>query len=316
MAVNLVTGLLWACLGLVWQSTDVSSQVQAAIVELQRAGDYTRQRSAADRLATFGPAAAPAVPALIGVLRQPFARVGGDVMSPAPGYQEAIDAAKLAVLKIGPVAIPALIDGLRDPAGAVHLVEVLGQMDDPRIIPPLVAALGGPASQAAQAMLVTTTVPGAADAVAARRDDPSEHVRRGVMETLVGRRDLRALPLVEQVLAGSNPQQRMEAVSHLAALRPPDVRDRLRLLIGDADTYVRMRAVERLGVVGDRRDVPALIAALRDVTPPVRWAAASSLGRLKDERALRPLESALKTETDGASRQAIEDAIRQIRGGR
>src|SRR5262245_50088114 len=110
------------------QSTDTSGQLRAAIDDLQKPREYARQRSAAERLGRLGPVAEPAVPALIGVLRQPFERVGGDVMSPVPGYQEAIDAAKTAIRKVGPGAIPALTDALRDPAGALHIVELLGDM--------------------------------------------------------------------------------------------------------------------------------------------------------------------------------------------
>jgi HEAT repeat protein len=298
------------------QSAFAAGQLQAAIDDLQKPRDYARQRSAAERLAKLGPSAAPAVPALIGVLRQPFERVGGDVMSPVPGYLEAIDAAKLAIRKIGPTAIPALIDGLQDPPGSLHIVELLGEMDDPRVVAPLVGALGGPAGWKAQELLIKMVAPGVADAVAARLTDPSEQVRHEAMLTLVGRRDPRALPPVEKILAGSDQYKRMEAVGYLATLRPPDVRDRLQVLMKDADASVRFRAAERLGEVGDRRDVPAIIAALGDSASQVRWAAASSLGKLKDGRALAPLQAALKVETEGASRQAMEEAIRLIRGGR
>lgn len=298
--------------GLEPQASDTAAAVRAASDELKLPRDYARQRRAAERLASLGPKAEPALPALIGVLRQPFDRVGGDVMSPVPNYQEAIDAAKAAIRAIGPAATPVLIDALAQSSDAApHLVELLGETNDPRVVEPLVARLG---DFAARQALIRLSVPGTADAVAARLTDPSPSVRHGALLTLVARKDLRALPAVDAILGGADQYARMEAVSHLTTLRPPNLRERLNELMKDADASVRFRAAERMSVIGDGRDVPALVAALRDPASQVRWAAASTLGKLKDPRALAPLRAALKVETEGSSRQAMEEAISLIRG--
>lgn len=294
---------------------DSDARVRSAIEDLSAPRDYERQRRAAEQLAKLGPAAEPALPALINVISQPLEPVGGDVMSPVPGFEEAIAAARRAVLKIGPAAVPALIEALGASKGGHHVVELLGELNDPRSIRPLVEAIGGSSGWSVQETLIKSKLPGVSDAVAAKLNDPNPAAHKGAVLTLIGRRDQRALPAVVEILAKGTDYERWEAVGYLANLRPPDARERLHLLLNDKDRVVASEAASRLGDVGDQRDVPALMEALKDPYHRVRWGAIRGLGLLRDARAIAPLEATLKTETEEGNRQAIRESIRKIRSG-
>lgn len=293
--------------------TITADQLKVAIQDLTtEPPDYPRQRRAAELLARAGAAAEPAMPALVKVLGQPLVPVGGDDMSPVPGFEDAIAAAERAVRAIGPGAAPALIAALPASAGG-HAATLLADMSDSRAVKPLVAALGGPNEFQIQEALVRFQGAGVSDAVASRLDSKDARVRRVVVQILIGRRDMRALPAIVDVLAKGSAYQRWESVGDLANLRPPDVRERLHVLLEDADLGVRSEAASRLGDVGDGRDVPALIALLADKHAHMRWGAIRALGLLRDNRAIAPLEAALKVETDNGNRQAIEASIDQIK---
>lgn len=68
---------------------------------------------------------------------------------------------------------------------------------------------------------------------------------------------------------------------------------RLALLLQDANEEVRTFAAVMLGTMGNREAVPALISALVDIDLNVKHAAAESLGRIRDDRAVLPLIEAL-----------------------
>jgi hypothetical protein len=300
------------------QAGSPAEVLPAAIRDLNaRPADYVRQQKAAEALTRIGPAAEPALPALIGVIEQPFERVGGDVMSAVPGFEEAIEAARRAVLAIGPMAVPKLIDRLRHAKGesSPHGITLLGALNDARALAPLVEAIGVTHSLTVETVLSESKLPGVSDAVAARLGDPDPRVRSAVVTILIGRRDQRALPSIVQTLERGNPHQRWESVGRLANLKPPDVRERLQGLLKDSDAWVRSEAASRLGDVGNSLDVPALIEALSDAHARVRWGAARALGLLKDRRGLMPLRAALKVETDEGNRQAMQASIQQIAGG-
>ena len=63
-----------------------------------------------------------------------------------------------------------------------------------------------------------------------------------------------------------------------------------------SDTFIRGRAAQTLGLVGDSRAVEPLIQALSDADRWVRMAAAWALGRLGDARAVSKLIQALDDE--------------------
>jgi HEAT repeat protein/beta-lactamase regulating signal transducer with metallopeptidase domain len=76
----------------------------------------------------------------------------------------------------------------------------------------------------------------------------------------------------------------------------------------DEDAEVRKAAAHSLGRLGDARAVPGLIGALKDPEPKVRATAAEALGEFEDARAIDPL-SALLADSSTEVKQSALDAL-------
>jgi HEAT repeat protein len=73
----------------------------------------------------------------------------------------------------------------------------------------------------------------------------------------------------------------------LARLRDPRAFDHLVSALHDPDPHLRAEAARSLGVLGDLRALPELLAALQtDLDPETRMAAAYALGHLGDHRSI------------------------------
>jgi len=81
--------------------------------------------------------------------------------------------------------------------------------------------------------------------------------------------------------------------------------------LDDADVKVRLKAVEALDKVDDKRTVPYLAKSMEDRSPKVRVAAAKVLKRFdcRHHKVFEMLNKALNIETDKEARLAIEDAL-------
>jgi HEAT repeat protein len=76
----------------------------------------------------------------------------------------------------------------------------------------------------------------------------------------------------------------------------------------DEDTYVRGRAVDALGNIGDARAVEPIINALKN---DKNWYAAEALGKIGDARAIEALNQALK-DSDASVRLNAREALDKI----
>ena len=83
--------------------------------------------------------------------------------------------------------------------------------------------------------------------------------------------------------------------------------------LGNPDWAVRSDAVSTLGKMKDPRAVPALIKALQDPKGYVRRRAASALGEIKDPRAIDPLIQALHDPESYVRRKAAA-ALGKVQG--
>ena len=91
-----------------------------------------------------------------------------------------------------------------------------------------------------------------------------------------------------------------------------ELEKRLREL-GSRDKGERKKAAEKLGKLGDRRAVPALIQAMRnDPEEDVREEAAEALGKIGDRSALPALRWAARHDREDDVREEAEDAIEEI----
>lgn len=77
----------------------------------------------------------------------------------------------------------------------------------------------------------------------------------------------------------------------------------------EQETRIRQESALVLGRIGALTSGPALVEALRDPEPGVRWRAASSLARLESASALTDLQIAYEAETDEFAQEQISRAI-------
>ena len=140
--------------------------------------------------------------------------------------------------------------------------------------------------------------------------------------------DRQSAPLVRRLAeqgAGLTPMRLCPALGRLG---DPASRHLLRkMLVGERYSGARAHAALALGVAGNRADTAALIRALRDRAPDVRYAAARALGALGDRFALPALERAARGEPSSpnaanapqmerAAREAARQAVNSVRSGR
>lgn len=81
----------------------------------------------------------------------------------------------------------------------------------------------------------------------------------------------------------------------------------------DPDWMVRIDAIEGLADSGLEKAVPYLIAALRDIWPPVRRDAAKYLADMDAKEAINAIETAWQTEEYARTREAMFQALKKLR---
>jgi HEAT repeat protein len=117
-------------------------------------------------------------------------------------------------------------------------------------------------------------------------------------------------------LAEDNLMLRQAAVSALGQIRKAGrgVMPELIAGLGDEGRGGRAQYAEALGSLADEATeaVPALCAALKDRSPPVRSAAATALARIGSRAAVPALEEALKQELDLEAQQAFQRALARL----
>ena len=123
----------------------------------------------------------------------------------------------------------------------------------------------------------------------------------------------------QQTPASSPSQSARAAPVPSASIASPDtadasVIDALVARLEDENAEVRRAAANSLGRLDDTRAVPGLIAALRDPEPEVRASVAEALGELEDSRAVVPLAAML---SDGSTsvKQSALDALSHFETG-
>jgi HEAT repeat protein len=274
------------------QSTPAVSQtsIEKTIADL-RSTDPSRRESAACELKKMRAGAAPAIPALIGLLgdnsvianekscRQTrFGNLDGTEHSPAAAAVEAL-------IAIGSPVVAPVIDALRSDQWLVrqNAVRVLGFRTDDRAIDPLIAAL---------------------------RDDAWQ-VRSEAATALGSYKDSRVVTALIAALADQKWDVRSGAAVSLANYKDERTVEPLIAATKDEAWQVRVDAVVALANIRDKKAVEPLIAALRDQMWQVRMEAALGLAQAGDERAIKPLTSALQDENPGVRREA-QSALDQI----
>jgi len=114
-----------------------------------------------------------------------------------------------------------------------------------------------------------------------------------------------------KALSSRDPYVRHRAVEASGKIGDPAAVPALIVALSDYDPYVRGRAGEALGKIGDPAAVPALVVALSDEDPYVRRYVAAALDKIGDPAAVPALMSALRDE-DPYVRQYVAGTLYKI----
>jgi HEAT repeat protein len=186
------------------------------------------------------------------------------------------------VTMFGSAAVGALSSVLRGGSHErrVAAANALGEMGDPSVLQPLIAALKDP-----EAMVRAAAANGLA-----RVGDPQS-----------------SLPLAP-LLRDSARNVRVAAVNALGQIGDRNALDPLLKLVNDREWEVRAALAETFGKLADKRALPAVLGLLNDRDQEVRQNAADALGKVGDDSVLENLVLAMVDEHIGV-RQAASRAI-------
>lgn len=151
-----------------------------------------------------------------------------------------------------------------DPQVRQYAAYLLGQAKTPRVIQPLIEALGDlDKSVRQQAMLALSTIGKAAiEPLADAMREPRWETRYRAAEALGKIADEKAVQPLIQGLRDNRDHVRYMAAKGLRNLRNSDAVEPLIILLKDENIYVRLMAVHALGVLGGENVKAALNEAL------------------------------------------------------
>jgi HEAT repeat protein len=185
--------------------------------------------------------------------------------------------------RLGPRAVPGLIEGLKDPYPTVRYFAAgqLGRIGDRRAVEPLLASL----------------------------NDPDFIVQYWAVSALGDIGDNRAVDSLIPLLKNKDPGFRFRAAQALGQIGDKRAYEPLLALREDPELYPRAHAVEALGRVGDERAFEVLSQILAgDDDSWIRSMAARGLGYLGDRRAIPALTKAATDENwqiSGAAKESL-----------
>jgi cyclophilin family peptidyl-prolyl cis-trans isomerase/HEAT repeat protein len=119
-------------------------------------------------------------------------------------------------------------------------------------------------------------------------NDPREGVKARAIRFLFRLKSDEASALASTALESPSPAIRREGAYTLSRRAYAPARQKLELMMSDADNLTRSFAARALGAIGDKESMPSLVAALGDANPWVRTNAATSITRMaaKDAKLL------------------------------
>jgi hypothetical protein len=173
---------------------------------------------------------------------------------------------------LGNEGINRLILALKDKDRDVRLgiIEALSGIRDQRAVPPLIELLNDTSSEVRWETTIALGEIGGPDVIAPLKNalrDPDKYVRYGAASALLK--------------TGWNPVSDEERAFYYVGMQEwqkvkdcgPAAISALSLVLQDQDSSVRIEAIEVLGLIGDKKAIPALMQSLRDGNADVRWKA-------------------------------------------
>jgi len=171
---------------------------------------------------------------------------------------------------LGTEGINKLILALKDKDRDIRLgiIEALSVIRDQRAIPPLIELLNDPSSEVRWETAIALGEIGGPDVTSPLKNalrDPDKYVRYGAASALA---KIGWNPVTDEEKAFYHVgMQEWQAVKDCG----PAAISALSLVLQDRDSSVRIQAIEILGLIGDKKAIPALMQSLRDENADVRW---------------------------------------------
>jgi HEAT repeat protein len=148
------------------------------------------------------------------------------------------------------------------------LIEALSMIRDQRAVPPLVGLLNDKSSEVRWETAIALGEIGGLDAISPLKNalsDPDKYVRYGAASALS---KLGWIPVSDEEKAFYYVgMQEWQSVKDCG----PAAISALSLVLHDQDSSVRIEAIGVLGLIGDKKAIPALMQSLRDENADVRW---------------------------------------------
>ena len=173
---------------------------------------------------------------------------------------------------LGNEGINRLILALKDKDRDVRLgiIEALSGIRDQRAVPPLIELLNDTSSEVRWETAIALGEIGGPDVISPLKNalrDPDKYVRYGAASALLK--------------TGWKPVSDEERAFYYVGMQEwqkvkdcgPAAISALSLVLQDPDSSVRIEAIEVLGLIGDKKAIPALMQSLRDGNADVRWKA-------------------------------------------
>ncbi|NOX98155.1 MAG: sulfatase-like hydrolase/transferase [Verrucomicrobia bacterium] len=121
-----------------------------------------------------------------------------------------------------------------------------------------------------------------------------------------------SIPALAEGLESNDPVLRRNSVWALCRLPFTQSRELSRKMLNDPDESVRQAAAQSAGINNDRRGVEALVETLKNDTAPVARTAAASLGMIGNKKAVPGILAALDREMDRHHEHALIYALIEI----
>lgn len=226
------------------------------------------------------------------------------VVTVATFWEEHIEAANDALAKLGPRAIPSLVQLLeRKDKRYLYpsIVRALGELKDPQTIAPLANILKGDRRPEVRQLAAKSL--GAIDdrsvlsPLVESLKDKDDGVRIAASEALQAHPRKRIVPALVHVLSDSNPVVRANAARLIGKIGIAKAIPPLSLLTSDPEPQTRVAVLQALGELGDETAAPQLGYELGEACKAgdeeLASSVAAAMGTLKDPRSTLPLLNAI-----------------------
>jgi len=196
--------------------------------------------------------------------------------------------------------------------------EKLGEIDDPRVVGPLVsAALKDAYSEVrknAAASLRKLQYPSVLELLLTALEDEKPYIQSRAISILGNREESKAVESLIKILKDKDDvwYVRRKAAKALGDIEDDRAVSPLISVLGLADARIKYAVIVALEKLEDRRSIKPLILCLKDDHPQIRGRSAQTLANLKIRKAVGPLIDALEREKKPRPRAVILACLKKI----